>query len=106
MILICFLKPDFIEQPFQRLLFSMLTMAGSPKPKRKPKRQSAPIFSVLTQGISISNTFAGLSDLNDMDVGTGSSSQNVNTFHIKLADVVNVAFWPKKWMGINVLYSI
>ena len=101
-------------------------MAGSPKSKRKRKRQSASIFSVPTQGISISNTFAGLSDLNDMDVGTGSLSQNVNTnsdaknikpppivvaisdfkafrmelsslkFHIKLANMVNVAFWPKK----------
>lgn len=60
----------------------MLTMADPPKSKRKRKLQSAPIFSKPTEGTSIqlSNTFAGLSDLNDMDTESiqPSTSQNFN----------------------------
>ena len=72
----------------------MLAMADPPKSKRKRKLQSAPIFSKPTEGVSIqlSNTFAGLSDLNDMDVESlqPTTSQNFN----RNSDVKNIKSPP------------
>ena len=69
-------------------------MADPPMSKRKRKLQSAPIFSKPTEGVSIqlSNTFAGLSDLNDMDTESlqPSTSQNSN----RNSDVKNIKSPP------------